>query len=177
MRRDPPFLSHDLSVVSLTVLTHFAIQPSDVSLIHIEFSEIRPSSMSDFFHEVNSMRAWIMKKKSARTLIGLALTAGLISIGMLCSSRSLAQIVVIPQQAHCMPAVGNFGCDDCRAVFVPQFGCTASPPNPWSQAPWGCVQGGGPCTEWQNYSCGVEITCGDGRPTGFNCNQAFTLCQ
>lgn len=123
------------------------------------------------------MRAWITKKMTARTLFALALVSGLISIGMLCSSRSLAQVTFIPSRAHCMPQVGNFGCDSCNPPLAGQFGCTGPPPNPWSQAPFGCQQGGGPCWQWQNYPCGIGIQCGTGDPIGPPCNQAITLCK
>jgi hypothetical protein len=81
-----------------------------------------------------------------------------------------AQVI---QETHCM-INPNVQCPNCASNPQPALGCTAAPPANWSEGQ--CQQGGLTCTQWLNYNCGVEITCGWNNPTGNNCANVI-LCR
>lgn len=124
------------------------------------------------------MNGWFMMKSTARkslaSIVALAAMIVTASVGPWPHDHLQAQDPPPPNNFMC---VGLFaGCPDCNAVYPPLRGCTAPPPKFWQVGvcrPWDRAN----CTQWNGYNCGVEITCGDFRPTGNLCWQNTSLCR
>lgn len=116
----------------------------------------------------------LMMRMGSRVLITIAVVLGLPSISLLTSGRSHAQVGPSMPGFKCH-YIGGLRCDECSDILQPPFGCTAPPPYAWRTGI--CKRAPSVCTEWLDYDCGLELECGTGNPTGFNCNTSVILCM